>query len=112
MDAEQGLKFEAEWGAAHTDSERLAVLGDQAKAQILCSLSTKMHIKGIERDLASGLKALEVKMDKLHGCPKFRQDPFGWLRCNWQWLVIFMLVIKQMGLVEVFARLAKIGGSS
>ena len=110
MDAEQGLRFEAAWGAAKTDSERLAVLGEQAKAQILCSLSTKMHIKGIEKDLQAGLKAIENKNERLHGSPHFREDPFGWLRANWQWLVIFLLVVKQLELVELLAGVLRIGG--
>lgn len=111
MDAEQGLKFEAEWGAAKTDSERIEVLGDQAKAQILCSMSTKMHIKGLETELERGLKAIVEKIDRLHGTPRFRDDPLGWLRCNWKWLVIFMLTVKQLELIDFLGKLIQIGGS-
>lgn len=110
MDAAQGLKFEKDWGSAGTDSERLDVLAEQAKAQILCSLSTKMHIKGLETELANGLKAIHKQINDLHACPRFRKDPLGWLRFNWQWLVIFLLVVKQLELVELLAGVFRIGG--
>lgn len=110
MDAVQGLKFEEAWGSAKTDDERFEVLADQAKAQILCSLSTKMHIKGLETELERGLKGLRDQIAELHACPKFRKDPLGWLRFNWQWLVIFLLVVKQLDLVELLAGGLRIGG--
>lgn len=100
MDAAQGLKFEEALGSARTDSERLDVLVEQAKAQILCSLSTKMHIKGLETELADGLKELAEKMDRLHGSPRLKEDFFGWLRCNYQWIIICLLAIKATNLVE------------
>ena len=77
---------------------KLDVVADQLEATGLCNVSTRMHLKTLERDLADGLAALSEKMDRLHGSPKLKEDFFGWLRCNYQWIIICLLAIKATNL--------------
>lgn len=111
MKAEDVIAFRARYGEAKTPEAKLDALADQMEATGLCNISTRMHLKSLEKDLADGLKALAEKMERLHGVPRFREDPLGWLRGNWQWMVIFLLVVKQAGLDELVERLLALGGT-
>ena len=55
----------------------------------------------------AGLAAL---IEKKHGSPRFRDDPLGWLRCNYQWIVIFLLAVKAADLGDLLGKLFSLGG--
>ncbi len=110
MKAEDVIAFRARYGEAAGVEGKLDALADQLEATGLCNVSARMHIKALETDLAKGLAALAAQIDKLHGCPRFRDDPLGWLRCNYQWIVIFLLAVKAADLGDLLGKLFALGG--
>lgn len=98
MKAEDIIAYRARYGEAQDVAGKLDAVADQLEATGLCNVSTRMHLKTLERDLADGLAALSEKMDRLHGSPKLKEDFFGWLRCNYQWIIICLLAIKATNL--------------
>lgn len=110
MKAEDVIAFRARYGEATTPDGKLDALADQLEATGLCNVSARMHLRTLEKDLAEGLAALAEKMEKLHGSPRFREDPLGWLRCNYQWIVIFLLAVKAADLGDLLRTLFALGG--
>ena len=99
MKAEDIIAYRARYGEAQDLPAKLDAVADQLEATV-CNVSTRMHLKTLEKDLADGLKELAEKMDRLHGSPRLKEDFFGWLRCNYQWIIICLLAIKATNLVE------------
>lgn len=110
MKAEDVIAFRARYGEAATPEAKLEALADQLEATGLCNVSARMHIKTLETELAKGLADLAALIEQKHGSPRFWEDPFGWLRGNWQWLVIMLLCLKNNGLEEMFVKLFGLGG--
>lgn len=111
MKAEDVITFRARYGEATTPEAKLDALADQLEATGLCNVSTRMHIKTLETDLAKGLSGLAALIEKKHGSPRFRDDPLGWLRCNYQWIVIFLLAVKAADLGDLLGKLFALGGT-
>lgn len=112
MKAEDVIAFRARYGEASTTEAKLDALADQLEATGLCNVSSRMHLKTLESELAKGIAALADKMERLHGSPRFRDDPLGWLRCNYQWVVIFLLAVKAADLGDLLGRLFALGGGT
>ena len=111
MKAEDVIAFRARYGEATTPEAKLDALADQLEATGLCNVSTRMHLKTLETDLAKGLSGLAALIEKKHGSPRFRDAPLGWLRCNYQWIVIFLLAVKAADLGDLLGKLFALGGT-
>lgn len=111
MKVEDVIAFRARYGEATTPEGKLDALADQMEATGLCNVSTRMHLKTLETDLAKGLSGLAELIEQKHGSPRFRDDPLGWLRCNYQWIVIFLLAVKAADLGDLLGKLFALGGT-
>ena len=108
MKAEDIIAYRARYGEAQDVTAKLDAVADQLEATGLCNVSTRMHLKTLEKGLADGLSALSEKMDRLHGSPKLKEDFFGWLRCNYQWIIICLLAIKATDLTDTIRGLLEL----
>lgn len=75
---------------AQTEGARTRVLVHWLPILVRCQIKTaaraKLHVEQLRR--------LEAKVDALHAAPRFKDDKLGWLRANWKWLIIFLLLLK------------------
>ena len=108
MKAEDIIAYRTRYGEAKDLAGQLDAVADQLEATGLCTVSARMHLKTLEKDLSDGLAALAEKMDRLHGSPKLKEDFFGWLRCNYQWIIICLLAIKATNLVGTIRELLEL----
>lgn len=108
MKAEDIIAYRMRYGEAKDLAGKLDAVADQLEATGLCNVSARMHLKTLEKDLSDGLAALAEKMDRLHGSPKLKEDFFGWLRCNYQWIIICLLAIKATNLVDTIRGLLEL----
>ena len=111
MKAEDVIAFRARYGEASTTEAKLDALADQLEATGLCNVSARMHIKTLETNLFKGLADIAALIECKHGSPRFRDDPLGWLRCNYQWIVIFLLAVKAADLGDLLGKLFALGGT-
>ena len=99
MNDEQSAQLSQEMYDAKDEGERTRVLVHWLPELVRCQIKTAARCKLLVEDN----KRLEAKMDRLHdpkGSPRFKEDPFGWLKCNWQWLALFLLFLKAYGLTD------------
>ena len=101
MNEEQSAQLSEELLEAEDEAGRTRVLIRWLPVLVRCQIKTAARAKQLVEDMGR----LEEKMDKLHSAPRFKSDPLGWLKSNWQWLVLFLLLLKQNGIGDLFMTL-------
>ena len=112
MNEEQSARLSQEMFDAKTEEDRARVLVHWLPELVRCQIKTAARCKLLVEDN----RRLEAKVDTLHAdpkpSPKFREDPLGWLKLNWQWLVLFLLLIKSYGLTDGLAKVFALFGGT
>lgn len=106
MNEEQASRLSAELLEAGGEADRSKVLIRWLPELVRCQIKTAGRAKRLVEDMVR----LEAKVDRLHSAPSFKSDKLGWLRANWQWLVLFLLLLKQNGLDDLLERVFALGG--
>ena len=101
MNEEQSAQLSEELLAAQDEAGRTRVLIRWLPVLVRCQIKTAARAK----QLLADTNRIETKMDTLHSAPRFKTDPIGWLKANWQWLIIFLLLLKQNGLADLLKEL-------
>lgn len=98
MNDEQSAKLSQEMFEAKDDTSRMWVVIHWLPVLVRCLMATASRVK----QLVAKLDTLEKKVERLHSEPSFKTDKARWLKANWQWIVIFLLCLKNNGLSDLF----------
>lgn len=107
MNDEQSTQLSQEMMDAHTECDRVRVFIHWLPVLVRCIITTAARAKMA----VAKQKELEASMKRLHSTPTFKEDKLGWLKANWQWLILFLLLLKQNGLDDIFTKVFALGGS-
>ena len=125
MNDEQSRLISQDLISADGEGERVHVLIKWLPELVRCQIKTASRTKRLceemkkaEGDVAryermteqtvQALQTLSERVTALHASPSWKHDKAGWLKSNWQWLVLFLLLLKQNGLGELLESVVRL----